>query len=108
MEHQDLQAALAQSQQELERARQQIAELEALLAELPGIFERKCSERLEPILERQRLLSAEKEQLEQSQHQLKPQSSLREEPLMLPLQPEGARMNSRVRPLWPQDPSVAA
>ena len=43
LEHQDLQAALTQSQEELERARQQIAELESLLAELPGIFERKFS-----------------------------------------------------------------
>ena len=102
MEHQDLQAALAKSQQELERAQQQIAELEALLAELPGIFARKFSQRLEPILERQRLLSADNERLQQG--------SQREEPLVLPLQPAQPRMGSRVRALWPQnqDPSVAA
>ncbi|MHA3960416.1 hypothetical protein [Synechococcus sp. LTW-G] len=102
MEHQDLQAALAKSQQELERAQEQIAELEALLAELPGIFERKFSQRLEPILERQRLLSADNERLQQG--------SQREEPLVLPLQPAQQRMGSRVRALWPQnqDPSVAA
>lgn len=102
MEHQDLQAALAKSQQELERAQEQIAELEALLAELPGIFERKFSQRLEPILERQRLLSADNERLQQC--------SQREEPQVLPLQPAQPQMGSRVRALWPQnqDPSVAA
>ena len=99
LEHQDLQAALTQSQEELERARQQIAELESLLAELPGIFERKFSQRLEPILERQRLLSAENERLQQGRPQLKPQSSERDEPLILPLQSE---MEDRVRPLWPE------
>ena len=93
MEHQDLLAALAKSQLELERAQQQIAELEALLAELPGIFERKFS---------QRLLSADNDRLQQG--------SPREEPLGLPLQPQQPRMGSRVRALWPQnqDPSVAA
>ena len=79
-----------------------LAELEALLAELPGIFERKFSQRLEPILERQRLLSADNERVLQG--------SPREEPLVLPLQPAQPRMGSRVRALWPQnqDPSVAA
>jgi len=102
LEHQDLLAALAKSQLELERAQQQIAELEALLAELPGIFERKFNQRLEPILERQRLLSADNDRLQQG--------SPREEPLVLPLQPQQPRMGSRVRALWPQnqDPSVAA
>ena len=99
LEHQDLQAAFTNSQQELERAQQQIAELESLLAELPGIFERKFSQRLEPILEQQRLLIAENERLQRGHPQLKPQSPERDEPLILPLQPEG---RARVRPLWPQ------
>jgi len=102
LEHQDLQAALAHTQQELKRARQQIAELESLLAELPGIFERKFNQRLEPILESQRLLIAEKERLQQGHPQLEPQSSRRDKPLILPPQLEGERMGARVRPLWPE------
>ena len=110
MEHQDLQAALAKSQQELERAQEQIAELEALLAELPGIFERKFSQRLEPILERQRFLSSDNERIQRGEGRalLEPQPSSREAPLVLPPQPELPRMGSRVRTLWPHDPSVAA
>jgi hypothetical protein len=34
-----------------------LAELEQLIVDLPGIFERKFAQRLQPLLERQRLLS---------------------------------------------------
>jgi hypothetical protein len=43
----------------LERTREQLAELQALLDELPGIFERKFEQRLQPFVERQRQLAEE-------------------------------------------------
>ena len=49
--------SLEATQRELESARQQLADLQALLDELPGIFERKFEQRLQPFLERQRLLA---------------------------------------------------
>lgn len=53
----ELAAALAAARQELEQSLGQLAELEQLIVELPGIFERKFAQRLQPLLERQRLLS---------------------------------------------------
>ncbi|MCX5945567.1 MAG: hypothetical protein NTZ53_09795 [Cyanobacteria bacterium] len=49
--------ALAAARQELEQSLGQLAELEQLIVDLPGIFERKFAQRLQPLLERQRLLS---------------------------------------------------
>ena len=58
-------------QAELIRLRARVAELEAnvadyesLLAELPDLFERKFQQRLEPLLERYRLLAQAQEMLE--------------------------------------------
>ena len=51
-----LQLALASAERKLAEARLQIAELEALLEELPDIFERKFEQRLQPVLERQERL----------------------------------------------------
>ena len=50
-------AALAAARQELAERQEQLAALEQLIGDLPGIFERKFAERLQPLLERQRLLS---------------------------------------------------
>ena len=50
-------AALAAARQELARSLEQLAELDQLIVDLPGIFERKFAQRLQPLLERQRLLS---------------------------------------------------
>ena len=50
-------AALAAARRELAESQEQLAELEQLIVELPGIFERKFAQRLQPLLERQRLLS---------------------------------------------------
>jgi hypothetical protein len=41
----------------LEQSLGQLAELDQLIVDLPGIFERKFAQRLQPLLERQRLLS---------------------------------------------------
>ena len=50
-------ADLAAARQELAQSQEQLAELEQLIVDLPGIFERKFAQRLQPLLERQRLLS---------------------------------------------------
>ena len=61
----DLRRALATAERELAEARLQITELEALLADLPDIFERKFSQRLQPVLERQEQLLADNRSLHQ-------------------------------------------
>ena len=50
-------AALAAVRQDLAQGLEQLAELEKLVVELPEIFERKFAQRLQPLLERQRVLS---------------------------------------------------
>jgi len=68
-EHQSLEAA----QRELAASQRQLAELQALLDELPEIFERKFEQRLQPFLERQRLLAEENLELrDRLQGQLPP------------------------------------
>jgi hypothetical protein len=47
----------AAARRELAESQEQLAALEQLIGDLPGIFERKFAERLQPLLERQRLLS---------------------------------------------------
>jgi hypothetical protein len=62
---------LSRTQQDLEVTRRQKSELEAMVSELPEIFERKFKERCAPILERQRLLIEENQWLRQTlQHVL--------------------------------------
>jgi hypothetical protein len=56
----------------LDQALAHIAELEALLEDLPGIFERKFEQRLQPVLERQQRLLEENQQLHQEVLQLQP------------------------------------
>ena len=71
-EHQQLQLALANAERKLAEARLQIAELEALLEEIPEIFERKFEQRLQPVLERQELLQADNSELRQHIQRLAP------------------------------------
>ncbi len=58
-------AALEAARQELAQGLEQLAELDQLVVELPGIFERKFAERLQPLLDRQRLLSDDNHVLRQ-------------------------------------------
>ena len=53
-------------------ARLQIAELEALLDQIPEIFERKFEQRLQPVLERQERLLEDNTELRQQIQQLAP------------------------------------
>ena len=57
------QASAARLYLEREQTEARLAEMEALLEELPGIFERKFSQRLQPVLERQQLLMEENQRL---------------------------------------------
>lgn len=67
-------AALEAARLELEASQHQIAELEGLLHDLPAIFERKFGERIEPLLERQRLLLDENHALHDRLSRLLPQA----------------------------------
>ncbi|RCL55140.1 MAG: hypothetical protein DBW85_00605 [Synechococcus sp. MED-G71] len=63
LEELEQQAAEARLELEREQSAAKLAELETLLADLPGIFERKFSQRLQPVLERQQLLMEENSRL---------------------------------------------
>ena len=66
--------ALAAARQELEQSVAQLAELDQLIVELPGIFERKFAQRLQPLLERQRLLSEDNHALREHLQLVLPQA----------------------------------
>ena len=68
----DLRQSLATAERRLAEARLQISELEALLEDLPEIFERKFSQRLQPVLERQEQLLADNRTLHQQIQRLAP------------------------------------
>ena len=51
----------------------ELEELQTLLEELPGIFERKFEQRLQPVLDQQQLLFAENERLRAQVERLLPQ-----------------------------------
>ena len=63
LEELEQQASSARLELEREQNADKVAELEALLADLPGIFERKFSQRLQPLLESQQLLIEENNRL---------------------------------------------
>ena len=67
-----LQLALAMAERQLAEARLQIAELEALLDQIPEIFERKFEQRLQPVLERQERLLDDNTELRQQIQLLAP------------------------------------
>ena len=69
---QQLKLALASAERKLAEALLQIAELEALLDEIPEIFERKFEQRLQPVLERQERLLDDNADLRQQIQLLAP------------------------------------
>ncbi len=64
--------ALATAERQLAEAKNQIAQLESLMEELPAIFERKFKQRLQPVLERQELLLSDNRDLQQQIRRLAP------------------------------------
>ena len=88
-------AALAAARQELAESQEQLAALEQLIGDLPGIFERKFAERLQPLLERQRLLSDDNHALrERLQLVLPPVQGSGAAPEQGPAHPAGAEPGS--------------
>jgi hypothetical protein len=66
-------AQLSTCQQDLERTRRQLVDLEELIRDLPEIFERKFHQRLQPLLDQQQLLAHDNHTLrEQARRQLPP------------------------------------
>jgi hypothetical protein len=100
---QHLQLALASAERKLAEARLQIAELEALLDEIPEIFERKFEQRLQPVLERQELLLNDNAELRQQIQLLAPVPG----EVRLRFNPEAGRAsNSLSLPQLPGRPSI--
>ena len=100
---QHLQLALASAERKLAEARLQIAELEALLDEIPEIFERKFEQRLQPVLERQELLLNDNAELRQQIQLLAPVPG----EVRLRFNPEANRAsNSLSLPQLPGRPSI--
>ncbi|MFZ4803461.1 MAG: hypothetical protein ACOYLI_02235 [Synechococcus lacustris] len=73
LENLEDQASATRLELEQEQSQARLAELESLLEELPGIFERKFQQRLEPVLDRQQLLIDENERLRALVERLLPQ-----------------------------------
>jgi hypothetical protein len=96
-----LQLALTIAERKLAEARLQIAELEALLEDIPEIFERKFEQRLEPVLERQERLLEDNADLRQQIKLLSPVPG----EVRLRFNPEAASTTSGV--VLPQLPSGA-
>ena len=99
---QHLQLALATAERKLAEARLQIAELEALLEEIPEIFERKFEQRLQPVLERQQHLLDDNAELRQQIQRLAPVPG----EVRLRFNPAAAQASNA--PALPQLPSRAA
>ena len=100
---QHLQLALASAERKLAEARLQIAELEALLDEIPEIFERKFEQRLQPVLERQELLLNDNAELRQQIQLLAPVPG----EVRLRFNPEAGRAsNSLSLPQLPSRPPI--
>ncbi len=64
---------LRRTQDDLEATRRELGELEALVRDLPQIYERKFQQRLQPLLDQQQLLARDNHALrEQAQRRLPP------------------------------------
>ncbi|MEB3104698.1 MAG: hypothetical protein VKN17_02830 [Cyanobacteriota bacterium] len=88
-----------QLEQELSAAREELAAVQALLEELPQIFERKFQSRLQPILGEQERLLQENSALRQQLLQLQPQT--RAQQPVLPPVPEARGLRSTLRRVLP-------
>jgi hypothetical protein len=73
-----------QLQKELQAARDELEAMQALLSDLPEIFERKFQSRLEPILEQQHRLLEDNAALRQQLLQIQPQQGSQDHRLLMP------------------------
>ncbi len=97
-----LQLALATAERKLAEARLQIAELEALLEEIPEIFERKFEQRLQPVLERQERLLDDNAELRQQIQLLAPVPG----EVRLRFNPDAATQGGLALPPLPSRPPI--
>lgn len=73
-----------QLHKELQAARDELEAMQALLSDLPEIFERKFQSRLEPILEQQHRLLEDNAALRQQLLQIEPQQGSQDRRLLMP------------------------
>jgi hypothetical protein len=73
-------------EQELAKTREELLAMQALLEDLPGLFEDKFQQRLQPMLDQQQRLLSENANLSQHLLQLQPGSDTSTQRLLLPQQ----------------------
>ena len=86
-----------QLERELVRTREELQAMQALLEDLPSIFENKFRQRLQPLLEQQQRLLSENTVLRQHLHQLQPGVGAAPQPVLLPQQQERPRLRRALR-----------
>lgn len=86
-----------QLERELVRTREELQAMQALLEDLPSVFENKFRQRLQPLLEQQQRLLSENTVLRQHLHQLQPGVGAAPQPVLLPQQQERPRLRRALR-----------
>ncbi len=86
-----------QLERELARTREELQAMQALLEDLPSVFENKFRQRLQPLLEQQQRLLSENTVLRQHLHQLQPGVGTAPQPVLLPQQQERPRLRRALR-----------
>ena len=86
-----------QLERELARTREELQAIQALLEDLPSVFENKFRQRLQPLLEQQQRLLSENTVLRQHLHQLQPGVGAAPQPVLLPQQQERPRLRRALR-----------
>ena len=86
-----------QLERELARTREELQAMQALLEDLPSVFENKFRQRLQPLLEQQQRLLSENTVLRQHLHQLQPGVGAAPQPVLLPQQQERPRLRLALR-----------
>jgi len=86
-----------QLERELARTREELQAMQALLEDLPSVFENKFRQRLQPLLEQQQRLLSENTVLRQHLHQLQPGVGAAPQPVLLPQQQERPRLRRALR-----------
>jgi hypothetical protein len=79
-------------EQELAKTREELQAMQALLEELPALFEDKFRQRLQPMLEQQQRLLDDNANLRQHLLQLQPTRDSGRQPVLMPRQKERPRM----------------
>ena len=97
IEPDSLELSAQQLERELARTREELQAMQALLEDLPSVFENKFRQRLQPLLEQQQRLLSENTVLRQHLHQLQPGVGTGSQPVLLPHQQERPRLRRALR-----------